>query len=138
MEKCILPVCSLHTSAARHLQNALGIHDDTVSNGFSSAVIWIFCNHQNKKLKQLSLPTNSKLNSSVVYRCYVKQLRVYSNSFRHANFAVHWFLPRCYCAEQCGLTTFDLRAILQKRDNSRVTSHKMVYKKQFDKIEKVK
>jgi len=32
-------------------QNALGIHDDTVSNGFSSEVIWIFCNRRNKKLK---------------------------------------------------------------------------------------
>jgi len=29
----------------------------------SSEVIWIFCNHRNKKLKQMSLPTNSKLNS---------------------------------------------------------------------------
>ena len=110
-------------------QSAPGIHDDTISNGFSSEVIWIFCNHRNKTLEQLSLPTNSKLNSSVVYRCYVKQLRVYSNSFRHANFVIHWFPTRCYCIEQCGQTTSDLRAILQKRDNSRATSHKMVYKK---------
>jgi len=108
--------------------NALGIHDDTVSNDISSEVIWTFCNHRDKKLKQLILPTNSKLNPSVVYHCYVKQLRVYSNSFRHANFVIHWFLPRCYCVEQCGQTTFDLRAILQKHVNSRATSHKMVYK----------
>ena len=71
-----------------------------------SEVIWIFCNHRNKKLKQLSLPTNSKLNSSLVYRIFVKQLRVYSNSFRHANFVIHWFLPRCYCVEQCSSTSF--------------------------------
>ena len=82
----------------------------------------------------MSLPTNSKLNSSVVYRYYVKQLRVYSNFFRHANFVIYWFLPPCYCVEQCGPITSDLRAILQKRDNSRATSHKMVYKKQIDKI----
>jgi len=31
--------------------NALGIHDDTVSDDFLSEVIWIFCNHRNKKLK---------------------------------------------------------------------------------------
>ena len=41
----------------------IGFHDDTVANSFSSEVIWIVCNHRNKKLKQLSLPTNSKLNS---------------------------------------------------------------------------
>ena len=121
-------------------QNALGIHDDSVLSGFSSEVIWIFCNHRNIKLKQLSLPTNSKLNSCVVYRCFVKQLRVYSSSFRHENFVIHWFLPRCYCVEQCSQTTFDQRAILKKRDNSRATSHKMVqtYKRQIDKVEKGK
>ena len=32
------------------------------------------------------------------------------------------------CVEQCSQTTFDQRAILQKRDNSRATSHKMVCK----------
>ena len=47
-------------------QNVLGIHDDTHSYGFSSEVIWIFCTHRNKKLKQLSLPINSKLNSSLL------------------------------------------------------------------------
>jgi len=35
---------------------------------------------------------------------------------------------------QCGPTTFDLRAILQKRDNSPANSHKMVHKKQIDRI----
>jgi len=55
-------------------QNALGIHDDTVSNGFSIEVISIFCNHHNKKHKQFSLPTNSKLKSSVIYHCFVNQL----------------------------------------------------------------
>ena len=29
-------------------QHALGFHDDTVSNAFSSEVIWIYCNHRNK------------------------------------------------------------------------------------------
>ena len=65
MEKCILPVWSLlspHISYATLSQNALGLYGDTVSNGFSSEVISIFCNHRNKKLKQLSLPNNSKLN----------------------------------------------------------------------------
>ena len=101
MKKCILSILqSPHIGYATLSQNALGIHDDTASNGFSSEVIWISCNHRNKKLKQLSLPTNSKLNSFFVYRCYVKQLRVYSNSFRHANFVIHLFLPPCYCVEQ--------------------------------------
>jgi len=43
MEKCILPVCSLHSphiGYATLSQNALGFHDDTVSNGFSSEVVW--------------------------------------------------------------------------------------------------
>ena len=115
-------------------QNAPGIHDDTVLNGFSSEVIWIFRKHRIRKLKQLSPPTNSELNSSVVYRCYVMHLRVYSNSFRHANFVIHWFLPRCYCAEQCGATTFDLRPFYKNV----TTFHKMVSKKQFDKTEKAK
>ena len=44
-------------------QNAQSFHDDTISNGFSSEVIWIFCNHRNKKLKQLSLPTTSNLHT---------------------------------------------------------------------------
>jgi len=57
---------SPNISYAALSQNALGIHDDTVSNGFSSEVIWIFCNHRNKTLNHLSLPTNSKLNSFVV------------------------------------------------------------------------
>jgi len=35
---------------------------------------------------------------------------------------------------QSGPTTFDLRAILQKRGNLRVTSNKMVYKKQIHDI----
>jgi len=59
---------SPHIGYATLSQNALGIHDDAVSNGFSSEDILIFSNHRNKKLKQLSLPTNFKLNS-VVYRC---------------------------------------------------------------------
>jgi len=50
---------SPNISDATLSQSALGIHDDTVSNGFQSEVIWIFCNHRNKKLKKLSLPTNS-------------------------------------------------------------------------------
>jgi len=45
MEKCILLVCSLHSpdiGYATLLQNALGLgfHDDTISNGFSSEVVW--------------------------------------------------------------------------------------------------
>jgi len=60
---------SPNISYATLSQNAQGIHDDTVSNGFSSEVIWIFCNYCNKKLKQLSLPTNSQLDSSVVCHC---------------------------------------------------------------------
>jgi len=66
MEKRILPVYSFHSphiGYATLSQNALGFHDDTVSNDFSSEVMWIFCNHRNKKLKQLSVPSNSKLNS---------------------------------------------------------------------------
>jgi len=50
------PVCSLlspHIGYATLSQNALGFHDDTVSNGFSSEVISIFCNHRNKKLQAI-------------------------------------------------------------------------------------
>ena len=113
-------------------QNALGIHDDTISNGFSSEVTWIFCNRRNKTLKQLSLPTNS---SSVVYRCFVKQLHEsIPTTFvtRTLLFTDFWRAAIVWCSQ----TTFDQRAILQKCDNSRATSHKMVYKKQIDKIEK--
>jgi len=42
MEKRILPVCSFHSphiGFATLSQNALGFHDDTVSNGFSIEVI---------------------------------------------------------------------------------------------------
>jgi len=47
-------------------------------------------------------------------------------------------MPRCCCAEQCGQTTFDQLAIIQKRGYSRATSDKMVCKKQIANIEKGK
>jgi len=100
MEKCILSVCSLQTSATRHCRKTK-LFEYSVTTVTKSSSNWAY------------QPTHSKLNSSVVYRCYVKQLRVYSNSFRHANFVIHWFLPGCYCVEQCGQTTFDQRAILK-------------------------
>jgi len=66
MEKCILPVCSLHSPLignATLLQNALGFHDDTVSNGVSSEFISIFCNHRSHKAQAIEPTNNSKLNS---------------------------------------------------------------------------
>jgi len=39
-------------------------------------------------------------------------------------YSLIWF----NCSYQRGPTTFDLRAILQKRDNSRITANNVVYK----------
>jgi len=131
---------SPHIGYATLSQNVLGIHDDTASNGLSSEVIWIFSNHRNKRLKQLSLPSNSKLKSSVVYRCYVMRLRVYSK------FQLLSSRELCYSLISAALLLckamwsnyFWPTGHITKRDNSRATSHKMMYEKQIDKLEKRK